>query len=226
MAWDWFKGIFDMRKPTLGDIRVVGLVPDKHTIEDISVNVPYGMTATIPAEMAVRSKDLWAAINQHRVLKLDSKAPVPKFLPPTALNMPDNKERERLEAKVRELTEKTQELQTEVQGLRTENQSLRTNLMHASSRAPTVSTADPELGSKLDAIMAAIKSGIPASGKGFGEITVRGTELADGEAPTFLPSQIRPDDADVRIDIQGQSSESSSVTSAAERLRKLRKTSR
>jgi hypothetical protein len=224
MAWDWLKGMLDMRKPTLGDVRVTGLVPDRHTIEDINVNVPYGMTVTIPAELAVQSKQLWLGISQHKLLQLGSASPAPKFLPPTALNQAGHKEREKLEAKVRELNDQIADLKTEVQSLRTENQSLRTNLAaKGNGAAATAAVMDPEINAKLDALMAALKSGVPMAGGVAGATTTPKREIADGEAPTFLPSQIKPEDAQVRIDVQGESSESASISSAAEKLRKLRK---
>jgi hypothetical protein len=46
--------------------------------------------------------------------------------------------------------------------------------------------------------------------------------VVDGAAPTFIPRQIKPEDVEVRIDIQAESS-TAEISSAAERLRQLRK---
>jgi hypothetical protein len=74
----------------------------------------------------------------------------------------------------------------------------------------------------LNAILAAVQNGVASPGRVVSAAPRVLTEVADGSAPTFLPSQIKPTDVEAHIDIQSEASESS-VSSTAERLRKLRK---
>lgn len=181
-----------------GDIKVIGLVAGTHVIEDIGRDVPHGMTVTIPAELAVRSKDLWRAISQKCLFQLPTVAAPPQLPPP-------DQEKPRLEAHVRDLEAK-------VQMLSAENLTLREELRRGAQ----------DQSQKLDSILAAIQNGIPMALPAGVRPVRPPEEVADGSAPTFLPSRIKSDEMTAHIDIQGESS-NADVTGAAERLRKLRK---
>jgi len=200
-----------MNKPRSGDVRVIGLVAGTHIIEDIGMDVPHGVTVTIPGDMAIRSKDLWRGISQKCLFQLPSAAPPPgQYLPATpavSVIQPDP-DRPRLEARIRELENKVLTLEVENRLLR----ELRGEPQGTQNR-------DSKIDSILEALQNATLSGPRPM---FGGGTSRKEEVADGTAPTFLPSEIRMRDADVRIDIQGESSTTSDVSGAAERLRKMR----
>jgi hypothetical protein len=188
-----------MNKPNVnGDIRVVGLVAGTHLIEDIGRDVAYGATVVIPAELALMSKDLWRGISQKHLYQLPT---IPTSHPMTA-----DPEKSRLERYVTEL-------ESHVVRLESENKALREQLQKSGQ----------EMDSKLDSILMALKSGAPmVAGTSRGNVTAQKSEVADGTAPTFLPSEIRSKDMDAHIDIQGESTQSG-VSEAAERLRKMRK---
>jgi hypothetical protein len=189
------------RAMTTGDIRVIGLVAGTHQIEDIQRDVPHGMTVTIPAELAVRSKDLWRGIYQKCLFQLPTAAAAPA---PMA-SVPDP-ERPRLEAYIRDL-------ESQLRTMAAENMSLREELRRGSQ----------DQTQKLDSILAALANGAALAGpSGAAKPMFQREEVADGSAPTFLPSQIKPKDVDVRIYIQGESSQAD-VSGMAERLRKVRK---
>jgi len=188
-----------------GDIRVIGLVSPTHLIEDIGRDVPHGVEVVIPVDMALRSKDLWRGISQHALAQLPTIATtVPK------LSAPDP-ERPRLEARVRELESVVRDLETQLRVSQAESLSLRFELER--------STQAQEHAVKLDTILAALQNGVvPTAGR---PLAAPRQEVADGSVPTFLPSEIKPRDVTVRIDIQGESSQSD-VSGIGDRLRKIR----
>lgn len=197
-----------------GDVRVVGLVAGNHLIEDISRDVPYGVVVVIPADLALISKDLWRSLNQKFLYQLPT-------IPTTQQADPmQDQEKHRLERYAREL-------ESHVSRLESENRMLKEQLKSVESQASKIEAlqglkSDPTLGSKLDSILLMLQAGVPAQGGIRGNNpSQRGSEI-DGSAPTFLPSEIRQKDLEARIDIQPESN-SSNVSEAAERLRKLRK---
>ena len=192
-------------KPSLGDVVVVGMVQDRHVIADISFNVPYGIDTTIPGALAAQSKDLWRDIGQRKLFKKPSAVmpaphPVSHKAPPQ-----NNKQLEALSKQVAELQRENKELV-------------------ASIRAKESSESRLEM--KLEALLDAVKNGITmAPGTvtpGVAAPVAKAVPLVDGSAPTFLPSQIKMEDVEARIDVQGESSDSN-VSDAAAKLRALRK---
>ena len=189
-------------RPRSGDIRVIGLVAGTHVIEDIGRDVPHGVTVTIPGELALQSKDLWRAISQKCLFQLPTAAPPPHMSTPVFTDS----DKAVLEAQIREL-------ETQVRVLEAENRALK-------ELAQTTASSD-----KLDAILMAIQSGQMSMGAATGGVRPAARpsqEVADGTAPTFLPSEIRPRDVDARIE-ERKETQVSDVSSAAGRLRKLRK---
>ena len=188
-----------------GDVRVVGLVAGNHLIEDIARDVPYGSVVSIPADLALISKDLWRSISQKFLYQLPT-------IPTTqAVSiMPDEKQR---------LEHYAKELEGHVSRLESENRDLKEQLKGWQEKS------DAMMAGKLDSILAMLQSGVPVQGGAFvrgNDSSQREVPMVDGSAPTFLPSEIRPKDLEARIDVQPASS-SSGVSEAAERLRKLRK---
>jgi len=194
-----------------GDIRVIGLVSPAHLIEDIGRDVPHGVEVVIPVELALRSKDLWRGINQHFLAQL----PTIATTVPKQPSIPDP-ERPRLEARVRELEASVRELEAQLRASQAECLSLRSELERVNQ------AQDHSV--KLDSILAALQSGVPLavdSVRGRQVAAAPRQEVADGAVPTFLPSEIKPRDVTVRIDIQGEES-LSDVSGIGDRLRKLR----
>ena len=193
-----------MRQKALpvGDVRVMGLVAGTHVIEDIGRDVPHGETITIPAAQAFRSKDLWRAISQKCLMQM----PLIAATQPAQASLSDQ-ERQRLTAQV-------QSLEAQIRTLSAENLALKDELRRASEGQSQ----------KLDSILAALQSGVPVMALPGAARVVNAPkqEVADGSAPTFLPSEIKPRDVSVRIDIQGESN-ASDVSEVAEKLRRLRK---
>ncbi len=208
MGWRWRKSVYAlavrmnrfMRNPMIGDIRVLGMVAGTHVIEDLGRDVPYGMTIVISAEEAIRSKDLWRALSQRCLFQLQSALPT---TPIGVVGQLPNPDRLQLEARIREL-------EAQIRGLEVENQALKRNMQGPSA-------LDSQ---KLDSILAAIQNGVVFSSVGAKPTQVK-NEVADGTAPTFLPSEIKPKDMESRIEVQPESIPSD-VASSAERLRKLR----
>ena len=209
--WRWLWALLRrwfMTNPAInGDVRVVGLVSGTHLIEDIGRDVPYGVMVTIPGELALRSKDLWRGVESkclHRVSAVLSNAP--------------DQEKVRLRQYITEL-------ESSLAQLKQENDALRAQLEKA-----TAAPAAPSYDAKLDSILAAIQNVnvtvvAPSVPVGTTVPTKQSQNVIDGSAPTFLPSEIKPKDVDARIDVQGEKSEASGVSSASERLRKLRQKS-
>lgn len=200
---DWWRSVLRkiglMSKPT-GDIRVIGLVAGTHIIEDIGMDVPHGMTVTIPGDLAVRSKDLWRALSQKCLFQLPAAAPPPQQQQVPGADLDRIRAESRamaLEGQVRSLEAANLALQAVVQGFQARDE-------------------------KLDSILTAIQSGMVfAQQPGASTQAVTKQEVADGTAPMFLPSEIRPKGVDARIDVQSESTESD-ISSTAEKLRRLR----
>lgn len=195
-----------------GDIRVIGLVAGTHVIEDLGRDVPHGQVATIPGELAVMSKDLWRGISSKCLMQLPSAGPPPQLIGSSVEEW--NSEKAVLEAKVRNLSENIRSLEIENERLLANNTRLEVELQAAQAR---------EAG-KLDSILSALQNGIAIAGPAR-SVPQKRDDVVDGSAPTFLPSEIRPRDVDARIDIQAEQSDAaaSSVTSAAERLRQIKR---
>lgn len=191
----------------MSDVRVLGLVMGTHVLEDIRIDIPHGVTVTIPAEMAARSKDLHRAIGQKCVFVLPATMGIshvhqsPPSPPPPAPSLPPV---------VAPVVVKDLALHERIRALELENRRLQTSLQTSSEAAEK----------KLDAILLAIQSG--AVGRAVNGRIGLPDEVASGGAPTFIPSEIRPKDAESRIETQKDSAGASGVADAAERLRKIR----
>lgn len=184
-----------MSKPrTAGDIRVIGLVAGTHVLEDIGMDVPHGVTVVIPGDKAVRSKDLWRALSQRCIFQLPTASPSQYPVSYNRGNVETN----------------NSNLSAQVKALEAENKILRESLQQTSQSYEE----------KLNLILLAVQK----NSRGFegqkAPVLLAGEEV-DGTAPLFIPSEIHPKDVDVRIDVQGEASQSN-VSDTADRLRKIR----
>lgn len=185
-----------------GDVRVFGLVAGTHVLEDIGMDVPHGREVVIPADKASRSKDLWRAIGQKCIFRLPDQ-PVPQHAAPVTF-IRDDVLQERnsfLEQRNKQLEEENRQLRESLRQAMAQQDRLDT-ILQAIQTMPTPSTVYVNGGSA------------PAAPK---------DEIADGTAPQFIPAEIAPKDAETRIDTKREATDSSGVSAAADRLRKMRK---
>ena len=181
-------------------MRVFGLVVGTHVIADIGMAIPHGREVLIPGDKVVRSRDLQRALTQKCVFQLPPN-------PPQHVAPPTHVRDDVLQERVRSLEVQNKHLQEENDQLR---ESLRGALAHQ-GRLDTI----------LEAIQQAKLGPLPGS-PGAQTIPAPRDELADGTAPQFIPDTIAPKDAEIRIDVVKHSADSS-VSDAAEKLRKMRR---
>jgi hypothetical protein len=171
----------------MSDVRVHGLVMGSVLIEDISVDVPQGVTVVIPAEKSAKSKDLWRLVAQKRLFRL---GPQMHSYPTVATVTPN-----------------------EADHLREENRLLL-------EQNALLRQAISAQGGKLDAILGLLESGKFAPSNG---VQAKPTDLVNGDAPTYIPTEIKPTVADKHIEVKSETSAGSGVAGAGAALRKLRK---
>lgn len=188
----------------MNDVRVVSLSMTSVLIADIAMDVPSGVTLTIPAEKAAKSKDLWRLLGQKQLFRLNP-GPFQDFPAPTP---PSNAEAERLREENRLLAEENR-LQAE------QNRLLRTMI--------------ESQGGKLDKLLGFLEQGgrIATTASGSPQAEARPTsDVVDEGVPTYIPSQIKPEGVESHVEVQSETSEGSGVSGAQEALRKLRKGAR
>lgn len=178
-------------------VSVVGLVPETVPLSDIGYDVPHGVVVHIPAEKANNSKELWRALSQRRIFRLQGGPFMPTSRPGP------NQEVEALRVRVAELE--------------AENGRLRTALAQRELPLP----AD---GGKLDEILALLKQG---GGVAVGAAPVRSAPRASAvvevETPAFIPSVTRVEPQESRVEVQETATEGGGVADAKSALRKLRR---
>lgn len=184
-----------------GGVTIVGVVTGEHLIEDIKVLVPHKTAVFISAEDYLRSKDLHRALSQGRVFRIDAAAMYgtnsPPEPPPPPRPDPDN-------------------------------QRLRQELAEAAAREAGLT----QVLMKIQQEMADIKAGLgrlesrPAVAAGPQTTQVARAQdetWVDGDAPTFIPTKIMPEDTTAQIRVEKQVAEGSSLNEASNKLRELRK---
>lgn len=200
-----------------GEVVVAGLVTGTHLIEDIGVAVPHQVAVRIPADVALRSKDLWRGIQQNRLFRLNAGSGLsaareiqPAPPPPPAAPGPD-----------------MVALQQENQRLKTENQRLAADLEKERQRNDTLQNLLGGLTSGLQGVQTAIGklesaprvivAGSP------GAVTAASPEVVGGDVPTFVPDKILPENVEAQIRAEKETTERSNVASAASRLREMKR---
>jgi hypothetical protein len=180
---------------TTGDITVLGMTVGLHMIEDIATGVPHGMVVSIPAEMALRSKDLWRAISQKQIFRLTTGSlQAPMVLPPTAADP------------VPKLIDENQQLQAALSAQQTQNAEVMVQLK-----------------AQADAIRALTETLANAPRT----VVVQGNAAPSvassaAPAPSFIPSTIKPESAEVRIETKLEEAEGADIGSNRDKLRRLR----
>jgi hypothetical protein len=184
---------------TTGDITVLGMTVGLHMIEDIATGVPHGMVVSIPAEMALRSKDLWRAISQKQVFRLTTGSlHAPMVLPPTAADP------------VPRLIDENQQLQAALSAQQTQNAEVMAQLK---AQADAIRALTETL---ANAPRTVVVQGNAAPN------AAPNAAFVDGSAPAFIPSTIKPESAEVRIETRVEEAEGADIGSNRDRLRRLR----
>lgn len=180
-----------------GDVTVLGLHPVSCHLEDIAMDVPHGTSVVIPADKAARSKDLWRAVSQRLLFRLDNGLTIIQNGAPNPLTSEITMLRERIRA------------------LEEENRTLRAELAHQDAASQ----------GKLDAILSMLQKGpalrmeIPSEG------TVRpmASGVVEVAPPPYIPSQIRSEvPLDAHVQAETGSSEATNVSEATSELRRFR----
>ena len=182
----------------MSDVKVIGLMAGTYFLEDIGMEVPQGVTVTIPARDAHISKDLWRAISQRCIFQLKPGPSSPESSGASSAEL------ELLREQVRLLTEANTRLQ-----------------MRLAAQDPPQDSSQ-----KLDAILALLHSSGPVA-LGAPVVRAHAPVpdgVVSGDVPTFIPSQIKPEGVDVQISTTPEESAGTGVTDAASALRRFRKT--
>ncbi len=207
-----------------GEVVVAGLVTGTHLIEDIGIAVPHQVAVRIPADVALRSKDLWRGIQQNRLFRLNAGSglifaadtSVPHPPPPIPPSPAVQQESQRLHHEVQRLQQENQQLRQEHQRLvveltaeRQRNDSLQAALV---SGLQGVQTAIGKLESAPRVVMV-----------GPGASSAGSPDVVGGDVPTFVPGKILPENVEAQIRPDKATAERSNVASAASRLRELKR---
>lgn len=187
-----------------GGMVVVGLSTGDVFIEDIQVRVPHKVAVFIPAEKVLRSKDLYRALGQQKVFPLDGGSGI-SFESTSAVS--DEKD-----TRIRELEEENRALRAEL--AEQKNADVR-HLMTALQQ----NLADIQAG------MGRLESRTVAVPTSFGGGAIGAPIKVEIDVPTFLPSEIKPKDAEAQIRIEKQVSEGASLAEAGNKLKELRRKS-
>jgi len=127
----------------LGDMTVLGMVEDAHTIEDIGVRVPKGVEVTIPQRMVLLSKDLSRAIAQRFVVRVHETTPASQVGVSKGERSKFEFETQRLRAQVEALTGRNTLLEAQVETLQKDLSELRTRKLD--TRLPSQDKPDSDV---------------------------------------------------------------------------------
>jgi hypothetical protein len=180
------------------DVHVYGLSMTTIHIADIGMDVVGGTTVVIPAAKASRSKDLWRLIAQKQLFRLGS-GPIPDGrapLQPTALPA-------------------DHQLREENRLLLEQNRLLRLAIDAQGGKLDAQ-------GGKLDAILGMLSSGAVAVAP-RSEAAKPAADLVEIETPTYIPSEIKPQNVESHVEVQSATTEGTGVADAGAALRKLRR---
>jgi hypothetical protein len=178
----------------MSDVRVYGLGMGTVHIADIAMDVPHEVTVDIPASKATHSKDLWRLIAQKQLFRLTPGGPHPFKHTPTAPPVHDSAAEDRLREDNRLLLE--------------QNRLLR--------------QAIDSQGGKLDTILGMLASGAVAPVGTHVRASKPASDVVEIEVPTYIPSEIKPQNVESHVEVLSETSEGSSVAGAGAALRKLR----
>ncbi len=193
-------------------MRVIYVKTGVLPLRDIQVDVLPGVVTVIPAELALRSKDLYRAIGQRLLMQVHPGAihePLPRPMPP----IPEPP------APLPGLTPSVREhvLEEEVRLLRDalerREQLLLSVLVAQQGRLEALGTALQGLGQGV----------ARAPTTGFSAPAALPPSDVMGDAPLFIPSTIKPQDVEGSVSIRANTQEGAGISAATEALRKARR---
>lgn len=186
---------------------VAGMVTGSYMIEDLRISVPHQVAVYVPAEQAYKSKDFWRGISQRRLFLLtggsglavepDAKTPLAdETLTEAAL---DNK-------KLRRDLERSRQQNVGLQGAIQSMQGQLGAILQVLGKFE-----NGEIPLAVAPQIAAVQAAQAEANKAVG-----------GEVPSFIPDDLKPDNARSNISVDAEVVEGSSVMDAAKLLRKAR----
>lgn len=188
-----------------GEIIVAGLVTGTHMIEDIGIAVPHKVAVRIPADLALRSKDLWRGISQSRLFQLSGGAGLHVAKTPT-----DDANR------VGQLEIENKRLRRELEAEKNRSAGLESLLSGLQTQLQGVQSAIGRL-EALPRVVAPMMTSTVAS-----TTPAEAIEVVGGDIPTFLPSRIHPEEAEAQIRSTTETADTANVPLALSKLRQMR----
>ncbi len=188
---------------TTGDVTVLGVTMGDHVLEDIQMSVPQGMIVTIPAELALRSKDLWRAVAQKSIMRIHA-GPIgaPIQVAPQQTNH---------DVIVESLSAQNRQLQQTLDDQRVMNAAILEQLRLQTEAFKVMAARVEATGVQVRVVAAQpTVAGVPAA-------------LLPDDVPTYIPSSIKPVEADVRIETQQEEAQGADIANKRNKLRQLRK---
>lgn len=202
---------------------VVGRVAGTHLLEDLKIAVPHNVAVSITPEQMVQSKDLWRALNQNHIFKLDGGA-LHAVTPRSP--SPNTGEIARLQREVKDLQRQLREAHAKNEGLQRALIGLNTNIDGILAAIGSLKDNGGPSPVALPPNMMQLLTQLLAQGGVQGAAVIASgpvSEAVGGEAPVFIQDEIRPKDATANIQIEKKPTEGSDVTAATSRLKELRR---
>lgn len=209
----------------MSDVVVCGVTGDI-VLEDIAFSVPKGHAVTVPEHLAAQSKDLYRALSTGAIFQLNVNsllAPRPQGQVVIPLSLEVQQRNVELEMEITRLRAEAQRLQGET--TRLQGESGRYQAENAKLRAENLKLLDTN--KKLDGILDLLKERpMTVVQQVVGQNGGAPKTVEEGAAPTYIPSQIRPENVtSSRITVEEGSSGSGGISKASDALRKLKKQS-
>lgn len=199
---------------------VVGLVAGTHLIEDLKIAVPHKVAVSITPEQLLHSKDLWRALNQGHIFKLDGGA-LHSVTPRSP--SPNVGEIAKLKKEVKDLNRQLRESHAKNEGLQRALMGLNVNI---DGILAAIGTLNDNGAAAFPPGMMQLLAQIVTQGSVQGAAVLTSapvSEAVGGEAPVFIADKIRPEDAETSIQIQKTPTEGSDVAASTAKLKELRR---
>jgi len=161
------------------------------------MDVPFSTMVVIPADKALKSKDLWRSIGQKQLFQLQRGPGMPYIPLDSRAPSPDPALLER----IRLLEEENRQLRLALESKNT----------HRDDR--------------IDALLTFLQSGAVALPGIATQRGPQAPQVASADVPTYIPTVITPDGAETRIEPKRAESESAAVSGASDKLRNLKRKS-
>ena len=186
----------------MSDVKVMNVKTGTVLIEDICVDVPQGVVVSIPAEKALRSKDLWRKISQKLIFRfhggpIHAPSPISPQVPPEQVVASPVTHNPAL-----------------VLALEEQNRLLREDV---AARDEMFAAALLAQQTRFDELLTLVRGLSLTSGT---DVRTERFEIGLRDAPLFIPTTIKPTDVQEHVNVQ--KSEGDGVSAAGAALRKLR----